>query len=232
MWMCPKCSKQISDGSKICRQCGSILEEAEDNGPTEKDPQSDLSGQLGQVLVTDEKKPSQVDPDSTTDPSERGDNDLQVHEDQYQSEQAKAVLWTCRKCGENVPGNFKVCWKCGTTKEGLEDADFVTELPDGDESVQPEVASNFEGLTESEVVSRCAKCGSARIIPGVRLIDQGQGSDGASKVVVFGNPDALVFKDRRYGEVKADICGECGHIELRVSNPRELYEHYIESLDE
>ena len=37
------------------------------------------------------------------------------------------------------------------------------------------------------------------------------------------------FKDRMYGVLKADICGECGHVELRVANPRSLYQHYEKS---
>ena len=216
MWMCPKCSKQISDGSEICRQCGSILEEAEDNVPPEGNPQSDLSGQSDQALFTDEEQRSKVVPDSTTDTSERGEEDLQIHEDQYQSEQAGALPWTCTKCGEHVPETFDVCWKCGTTREESEDPDVVTERPEVSEPVQPDVVSDVEDLTESDTKLRCAKCGSAKIIPDVTVSDQGQNSDGQSKVVVFGNPGALVFKDRRYGEVKADICGDCGYIDLRV----------------
>jgi hypothetical protein len=50
-------------------------------------------------------------------------------------------------------------------------------------------------------------------------------------VVVFGDPGALVFKDRLYGELWADICGDCGHVELRVANPRQLYRHYRKSLE-
>ena len=61
---------------------------------------------------------------------------------------------------------------------------------------------------------------------GVTVSDQGEYSDGRLKVVVFGDPSALVFKDRLYGELRADICGDCGHVELRVANPEELYGHY------
>lgn len=73
------------------------------------------------------------------------------------------------------------------------------------------------------------RCHSTKIIPGVTVMDQGQHLDGELKVVVFGNPEALIFKNRLYGQVKADICGKCGHIELRVTNPAELYERYQES---
>ena len=82
---------------------------------------------------------------------------------------------------------------------------------------------------ELAVPTECSHCGSTRIIPGVNIVDQGEGSDGKLEAVIYGSPQALIFKDRLYGEINADICGECGHIELRVTNPRELYEHYRKS---
>jgi len=137
----------------------------------------------------------------------------------------------CPRCYENVPKSFDVCWNCGTTSDGQEDRDFVAEPLDGDDSVQPRATFDSGASAVPEAAPRCARCGSAKIMPDVRLVDQGQGSDGVSKVVVFGNPDALLFKDRRYGKVTADLCGNCGHVELRVDNFRELYEHYRDSFD-
>ncbi len=29
---------------------------------------------------------------------------------------SNAPDWTCPKCGENVPGSFDVCWKCGAER--------------------------------------------------------------------------------------------------------------------
>ncbi len=34
-------------------------------------------------------------------------------------------MWTCPKCGTKVDPTFDVCWKCGTTADGLEDPSFV-----------------------------------------------------------------------------------------------------------
>ena len=61
---------------------------------------------------------------------------------------------------------------------------------------------------------------------GVTVQDQGEGSHRYLRVVICGDPSALIFKDRLYGELRANICGDCGHVELRVTNPRELYRHY------
>ncbi len=63
----------------------------------------------------------------------------------------------------------------------------------------------------------------------VVIRDQGDGTSGMLNVVIPGNPGALVFKDRRFGKVYADICGQCGHIQLRVKNPASLYAHYMKA---
>ena len=73
---------------------------------------------------------------------------------------------------------------------------------------------------------QCAKCGSTKIIPQARVLDQRQHSSGDLQLVVYGNPEALIFKDRLYGTLTADICGACGHVELRVENFEELFDHY------
>jgi hypothetical protein len=35
-------------------------------------------------------------------------------------------MWTCPKCGAKVDRAYEVCWRCGTTPEGVEDPGFVT----------------------------------------------------------------------------------------------------------
>lgn len=35
-------------------------------------------------------------------------------------------MWPCPKCGNDVEDSFDVCWSCGTSREGVEDPDFVT----------------------------------------------------------------------------------------------------------
>jgi len=77
--------------------------------------------------------------------------------------------------------------------------------------------------------SNCPACGSDKIIPEVRIVDVCEGGLTDLSVQICGDPDALIFKDRFYGELKAIICGECGHTELKVTNPRELYKKYQES---
>jgi hypothetical protein len=75
----------------------------------------------------------------------------------------------------------------------------------------------------------CTRCGSTKIVPNVPLLDH-YGDVGAysslAQVEVHGEPSAWIFKDTAAGKVTADICGDCGHVELAVSNFRELYEKY------
>ncbi len=77
---------------------------------------------------------------------------------------------------------------------------------------------------------KCSKCGSAKVIPLVGMLDQGQGSDGTLKARVgYTNPEAWVFKGAVYARLKANICGECGYTELVAENPAALYDTYLKS---
>jgi hypothetical protein len=35
------------------------------------------------------------------------------------------AMWTCPKCQAKVDVSFEVCWRCGTSADGLEDPTFV-----------------------------------------------------------------------------------------------------------
>ena len=34
-------------------------------------------------------------------------------------------MWTCPKCDAKVDPSFEVCWRCGTSPEGVEDPGFL-----------------------------------------------------------------------------------------------------------
>ena len=78
---------------------------------------------------------------------------------------------------------------------------------------------------------QCPRCGSTKIIPDTRIRDYGETSDGMLHLIVDADPQALIFKDRMYSHLLADICGECGHVELRAEDHRKLYSHYLQSRD-
>jgi hypothetical protein len=76
-------------------------------------------------------------------------------------------------------------------------------------------------------IRQCPKCESTKIIPNAMIREQS--SDGALKIMVDANPDALIFKNREYSTLFANICGECGHVELKAEDYRKLYIHYLQS---
>lgn len=80
--------------------------------------------------------------------------------------------------------------------------------------------------------TKCLYCGSTRIVPAVPLLDH-YGDVGAfsksAEVQVHGEPSAWFFRDTVVGKLVADICGDCGHADVRVVNASELYEKYLSS---
>ena len=71
----------------------------------------------------------------------------------------------------------------------------------------------------------------ARIFPRrTQFANQGEYSDGMRKAVVIVNSGALVFRNQMFGEIRADICGQCSHLELRIEGPEDLYEHYLKTM--
>jgi hypothetical protein len=74
---------------------------------------------------------------------------------------------------------------------------------------------------------QCPKCGSAKLV--LNAMVQGAGQNTNVRVAVDANPDALIFKERQYAVLLADICGDCGHVELQAQDYRSLYNHYLQS---
>lgn len=74
----------------------------------------------------------------------------------------------------------------------------------------------------------CAKCGSDRMVPRVRVMDRGHYSSdsGELSLVIYERPEARVFKKPHKGSLWARVCGSCGFTELYVDDPRDLYALY------
>ena len=81
------------------------------------------------------------------------------------------------------------------------------------------------------MTTNCEKCGSEKIIPDLQIYDQGQHSDTKLQVAFAGNPQATFFKEWVWGELRADICGVCGHTEIKATDPHILWKRYQESLE-
>ena len=236
MWRCPKCSKISTDGSKICRQCGAIMEEIfpdENAVSAEVVDVPDLTGDSQdvspRVLPTDVAESDETESDEIR-VEGKPPVVMPVSGDQSRDSEfatGEGTPWRCGRCLEDVPGTFDLCWKCGASRDGMIEAQFVSESSDAEESLEVNAAADVEDRAPNEGPWKCAKCGASIVMRGLRLMDQGQGSDGGAKVVCYGNPAALIFKDACYGEVVADVCGRCGYVELRVANVGELYQHFV-----
>lgn len=70
----------------------------------------------------------------------------------------------------------------------------------------------------------CAKCGSAAVVRGVRVMDRGHGSADAGdlSLAAYGNPRAWVFKDKVTTPLSACVCAACGYTELYAADPLAL----------
>ena len=75
----------------------------------------------------------------------------------------------------------------------------------------------------------CTRCGSPHVIPDAQIYDQGQFSNHHLQVVVAREPDALVFKQEVFGQLRARVCGSCGHTELHTVNHAALYHVYLDA---
>lgn len=201
MLKCLKCDEIVTDGSRICRKCGSILVEIDEVDASVRD---DVDQGPLEALVIAEAVPEPTPAVPPETPSE-----------------GHGESWTCANCSAIVPGNFGMCWQCQTTRSAVASKHTVA-------NARPLTTSEPTELPPivAKAALICSKCGSEDVIPNVRILDKNQGSNTSLELVVEGNPAALIFKDPLSGQLLATICGRCGHAELRVNNPAELLAQY------
>jgi ferredoxin-like protein FixX len=78
-------------------------------------------------------------------------------------------------------------------------------------------------------MKNCLECGSQRIIPNVKALDYNDGAYYDLKISVDENPQAFIFKNRNYSDVKAKVCADCGFIHFFAGNPEILWSTYQKS---
>ncbi|MFC1757198.1 zinc ribbon domain-containing protein [Planctomycetota bacterium] len=108
-------------------------------------------------------------------------------------------MWKCKCCDSTIDVDFEVCWKCGTSREGVPDPDFVaeTECAPRDEPVRKSL--------EDEISDRfkCSKC--AHGIPRTKRI--ATTGTGLTKLMDVQQNRFLVVS-----------CTNCGYSELYDAN--------------
>jgi uncharacterized OB-fold protein len=73
----------------------------------------------------------------------------------------------------------------------------------------------------------CSKCGSDKIMTNVKIVDHGYMDSKHDLSIEFHkNPNAWVVKGTQKGTLFANVCGQCGYVELSVGNPEELWDLY------
>jgi hypothetical protein len=110
----------------------------------------------------------------------------------------------------------------------------VPRLIDG-EGLEAYVGSGASpGPEEAPMEPRCLRCGSDRVIQNTRIDDKSDSGVVSALQIRVGvkHPDAWMFKDPLTAELRADICGACGHVELRVAHPERLWAEYQELPDQ
>ena len=215
MRQCPKCSRRFDDSARICRTCGTFLEAVADVG-TEAEERPEVPA--GEDLRPPLPAPTIEEPDENSETSSDKDEPS-----------PGGQSWTCPQCEQPVPDTFDICWNCRTSRDGTPDPNFVKPSQDSSRD-QAKEAPATQGPVRRHG-PQCPKCGSSKIIPRARVLAHGQYSADV-QVVIYGNPDALIFTDPHYGRLMADICGECGRVEFRVEDPQELYDDYRDAQTE
>jgi hypothetical protein len=74
--------------------------------------------------------------------------------------------------------------------------------------------------------NNCPRCGSEKIARGAKLMDR-YGLVGVAKLpaeVRVRGKGGLIFFGTVKGALTLDVCGDCGHGDISVSNYREIYE--------
>jgi hypothetical protein len=61
-------------------------------------------------------------------------------------------MWHCQKCGEEIEGSFDACWKCGTSRDGAEPAEFWVETDVQDAEPPDTPGPRWSGFLAGAVV--------------------------------------------------------------------------------
>lgn len=72
----------------------------------------------------------------------------------------------------------------------------------------------------------CSICGSSKIMKDLTIVDFGHGNARNNLSIQVKKTDRLVFNKFQKSELKAQVCGSCGNVELSISNAHELWEAY------
>ena len=73
---------------------------------------------------------------------------------------------------------------------------------------------------------KCGACGSEKTVSNLRVVTpiyMQENHIEQVQVEFLGNPDALIFKQAHREGLRANVCGDCGKVDLHVENPEALW---------
>lgn len=70
----------------------------------------------------------------------------------------------------------------------------------------------------------CPECRSEKIVKDAYTSDYGDGAQ--VRIAVDEEPEALILKKRKYSEVRAEVCADCGNVQLYAKMPDVLWSAY------
>ena len=73
----------------------------------------------------------------------------------------------------------------------------------------------------------CPECNSQKIIEDAKAIDRGDyNATQDMQIAIDEEPNALIFKQRIFSSVKADVCADCGLVQFYAKEPKMLWAAY------
>ncbi len=70
----------------------------------------------------------------------------------------------------------------------------------------------------------CPACQSPNVIPDVEIVDHSHISEFSLSVKVLAEPNAMIFTGRVNSELRARVCGNCGHTTLHAVDHKALWQ--------
>lgn len=74
----------------------------------------------------------------------------------------------------------------------------------------------------------CAKCGSNKTIDRVNITDVGHYNEKNDLSIHIQTTNRVLFNRSVKSKLLANICCNCGKVELSINNPNELWDAYIQ----
>ena len=75
----------------------------------------------------------------------------------------------------------------------------------------------------------CPQCQSPNVIPDVEIVDHSHLSESNLSVKVEEEPNAMIFKGRVNSDLRARVCGNCGHTTLHAVDYKSLWQAHLKA---